>query len=132
MANADGFIQALPDGYDTLLEERGSNLSGGQLQRLAIARAVLGNPAVLLLDEATSSLDAEAEAAVQLGLKQAMADRTVLVIAHRLATVQEADQIVVLEQGRIVDSGTHDALMQRGGRYRELCKRQFIRDLQNS
>ena len=132
LANADGFIQALPDGYDTLLEERGSNLSGGQLQRIAIARAVLGDPALLLLDEATSALDAEAEAAVQLGLKQAMADRTVLVIAHRLATVQEADQIVVLEQGRIVDSGTHDALMQRGGRYRELCERQFIRDLQNS
>ena len=131
LANADGFIQALPDGYNTLLEERGSNLSGGQLQRIAIARAVLGDPAVLLLDEATSALDAEAEAAVQLGLKRAMADRTVLVIAHRLATVQEADQIVVLEQGRIVDSGTHDALMQRGGRYRELCERQFIRDLQN-
>ena len=84
-----------------------------------------------MLDEATSALDAEAEAAVQLGLRQAMAGRTVLVIAHRLATVQEADQIVVLEQGRIVDSGTHDGLMQRGGRYRELCERQFIRDLQN-
>ena len=96
-----------------------------------LARAVLGNPALLLLDEATSALDAEAEAAVQLGLRQAMAGRTVLVIAHRLATVQEADQIVVLEQGRIVDSGTHDGLMQRGGRYRELCERQFIRDLQN-
>ena len=132
LANADAFIRALPDGYNTQLEERGSNLSGGQLQRIAIARAVLGDPAVLLLDEATSALDAEAEAAVQLGLKQAMADRTVLVIAHRLATVQEADQIVVLEQGRIVDRGTHDALMQRGGRYRELCERQFIRDLQNS
>ena len=130
LANADAFIRALPDGYNTQLEERGSNLSGGQLQRIAIARAVLGDPAVLLLDEATSALDAEAEAAVQLGLKQAMADRTVLVIAHRLATVQEADQIVVLEQGRIVDRGTHDVLMQRGGRYRELCERQFIRDLQ--
>ena len=132
LANADPFIQALPDGYDTQLEERGTNLSGGQLQRIAIARAVLGDPAVLLLDEATSALDAEAESAVQLGLKQAMAGRTVLVIAHRLATVQEADQIVVLEKGRIVDRGTHDALMQRGGRYRELCERQFIRDLQNS
>ena len=132
LANADDFIQALPDGYNTQLEERGSNLSGGQLQRIAIARAVLGDPAVLLLDEATSALDAEAEAAVQLGLKRAMAERTVLVIAHRLATVQEADQIVVLEQGRIVDRGTHDVLMQRGGRYRELCERQFIRDLQKS
>ena len=131
LANADDFIRALPHGYGTQLEERGSNVSGGQLQRIAIARAVLGNPSLLLLDEATSALDAEAEAAVQLGLKQAMAGRTVLVIAHRLATVQEADQIVVLEQGRVVDRGTHDALMQRGGRYRDLCERQFIRDLQN-
>ena len=131
LANADEFIQSLPNGYETLLEERGSNVSGGQLQRIAIARAVLGNPALLLLDEATSALDAEAEAAVQLGLKQAMSGRTVLVIAHRLATVQEADQIVVLEKGTIVDRGSHDALMQRGGRYRELCERQFIRDLQN-
>ena len=131
LANADGFIESLPHGYETLLEERGSNVSGGQLQRIAIARAVLGNPALLLLDEATSALDAEAEAAVQVGLKQAMSGRTVLVIAHRLATVQEADQIVVLEKGSIVDRGSHDALMQRGGRYRELCERQFIRDLQN-
>ncbi|MBL6801651.1 MAG: ABC transporter ATP-binding protein [Cyanobacteria bacterium] len=131
LANADGFIRALPEGYSTQLEERGTNLSGGQLQRIAIARAVLGNPAVLLLDEATSALDAEAEAAVQLGLKRAMKGRTVLVIAHRLATVQEADQIVVLERGRIVDRGNHDELMQRGGRYRDLCERQFIRDLQN-
>ena len=131
LANADGFIQSLPLGFDSLLEERGSNVSGGQLQRIAIARAVLGNPALLLLDEATSALDAEAEAAVQLGLRQAMSGRTVLVIAHRLATVQEADQIVVLDKGAIVDRGSHDALMQRGGRYRELCERQFIRDLQN-
>ena len=131
LANADEFIRAMPDGYQSLLEERGSNVSGGQLQRIAIARAVLGNPALLLLDEATSALDAEAEAAVQLGLRQAMAGRTVLVIAHRLATVQEADQIVVLEQGAIVDRGTHDELMRRGGRYRDLCERQFIRDLQN-
>ena len=131
LANADDFIRALPHGYATQLEERGSNVSGGQLQRIAIARAVLGNPSLLLLDEATSALDAEAEAAVQLGLKQAMAGRTVLVIAHRLATVQEADQIVVLDQGRVVDLGTHDALMQRGGHYRDLCEQQFIRDLQN-
>lgn len=132
LANAHEFIIRLPDGYNTRLEERGTNISGGQLQRVAIARAVLGNPAVLLLDEATSALDAEAEAAVQVGLKQAMNGRTVLVIAHRLATVQEADSIVVLERGRITEQGNHDSLMQRGGRYRELCERQFIRDLQNA
>ena len=127
LANAAGFIEALPGGYDSRLEERGSNLSGGQLQRLAIARAVLGNPAVLLLDEATSALDAEAEEAVQRGLEQAMAGRSVLVIAHRLATVQEADRILVLDGGRIVEEGDHNALMARGGRYRELCERQLIR-----
>ncbi len=127
LANAADFIERLSGGYDSRLEERGSNFSGGQLQRLAIARAVLGNPAVMLLDEATSALDAEAEEAVQQGLQQAMAGRTVLVIAHRLATVQEADLIVVLDGGRIVQQGSHDALMASGGRYRELCERQFIR-----
>ena len=126
LANADGFIEALADGYESRLEERGRNLSGGQLQRLAIARAVLGNPAVLLLDEATSALDAEAEEAVQRGLEQAMAGRTVLVIAHRLATVQRADRIVVLENGRIVEQGSHNQLLASGGRYRDLCRRQFI------
>ena len=126
LANAAAFIEALPQGYDSRIEERGSNFSGGQLQRLAIARAVLGNPAVLLLDEATSALDAEAEEAVQRGLEQAMAGRTVLVIAHRLSTVQEADRILVLEAGRIVEQGSHRQLMARGGRYRDLCERQFI------
>ncbi len=127
LANAADFIENLPGGYDSRIEERGSNFSGGQLQRLAIARAVLGNPAVMLLDEATSALDAEAEEAVQQGLQQAMEGRTVLVIAHRLATVQEADLIVVLDGGRIVQQGSHDELMASGGRYRELCERQFIR-----
>ena len=126
LANAAAFIEALPQGYDSRIEERGSNFSGGQLQRLAIARAVLGNPAILLLDEATSALDAEAEEAVQRGLEQAMAGRTVLVIAHRLATVQQADRILVLDGGRIVEQGSHRQLMARGGRYRDLCERQFI------
>ncbi|MEB3242292.1 MAG: ABC transporter ATP-binding protein [Cyanobacteriota bacterium] len=127
LANASRFIEALPAGYDSRVEERGGNFSGGQLQRLAIARAVLGNPAVLLLDEATSALDAEAEEAVQQGLEQAMRGRTVVVIAHRLATVQGADRILVLEAGRIVEEGSHAVLMGRGGRYRDLCQRQLIR-----
>ena len=127
LANASGFIEALPDGYGSRVEERGANFSGGQLQRLAIARAVLGNPAVLLLDEATSALDAEAEEAVQQGLQQAMRGRTVVVIAHRLSTVQGADRILVLEAGRIVEQGSHAVLMGRGGRYRDLCQRQLIR-----
>ena len=128
LANAHDFIINLPEGYATHLEERGTNVSGGQLQRIAIARAVLGDPAVMLLDEATSALDAEAEAAVQVGLRQAMRGRTVLVIAHRLATVQEADRIVVLEKGSIIEQGTHDALMKQYGRYRELCQKQMIRE----
>ena len=127
LANAADFIEALPGGYNARVEERGSNFSGGQLQRLAIARAMLGNPAVLLLDEATSALDAEAEAAVQRGLDQAMEGRTVLVIAHRLSTVQEADRILFLERGRIVEQGSHDELMRAGGRYSALCNRQLIR-----
>jgi ATP-binding cassette subfamily B protein len=126
LANASGFIDALPDGYAHRVEERGANFSGGQLQRLAIARAVLGDPAVLLLDEATSALDAEAEEAVQQGLRQAMHGRTVVVIAHRLSTVQGADRILVLEAGQIVEQGSHADLMARGGRYRDLCQRQLI------
>ena len=126
VANADGFIEALPGGYGARLEERGGNLSGGQLQRLAIARAVLGDPSVLLLDEATSALDAESEDAVQRGLEQAMAGRTVLVIAHRLATVQGADRILVLEAGRVLEEGTHRDLLALGGRYNDLCQRQLI------
>ena len=127
LANASGFIEALPLGYSARVEERGCNFSGGQLQRLAIARAVLGNPAVMLLDEATSALDAEAEAAVQQGLEQAMAGRTVFLIAHRLSTVQEADRILFLERGRIIEQGSHDELIRSGGRYSALCSRQIIR-----
>ena len=125
LANAEAFILAM-GGYGARIEERATNLSGGQRQRLAIARAVVGNPAVLLLDEATSALDAETEAAVQQGLRRAMAGRTVLVIAHRLATVQGADQILVLEHGVIVEQGSHQQLLSRAGRYEDLCRQQLI------
>ena len=127
IANADVFINELPEGYYTRLQERGGNLSGGQLQRIAIARALIGNPSVLLLDEATSALDAEAEEAVQIGLKQAMLNRTVIIIAHRLSTVQEANKIVLLENGAISEVGSHDQLIQNNGRYADICKKQFIR-----
>jgi len=128
LANAEGFILAM-GGYGARIQESTSNLSGGQRQRLAIARAVLGDPALLLLDEATSALDAETEAAVQKGLKRAMAGRTVLVIAHRLATVQKADQILVLEQGMILEQGSHRQLLAQGGRYKDLCRHQLISHL---
>ncbi len=128
-ANAHEFIMKMPNDYNTHIEERGSNLSGGQLQRISIARAVLGNPSILLLDEATSALDAEAERSVQMGLNQAMLNRTVLIIAHRLSTTQEADKIILLDNGHISDIGKHDELMKKTGKYRELCEKQFIRDL---
>ncbi|HET9207288.1 MAG TPA: ABC transporter transmembrane domain-containing protein [Burkholderiaceae bacterium] len=124
-AFAHDFIGALPEGYDSFLGERGVRLSGGQRQRIAIARAMLKNPPLLLLDEATSALDAESERVVQAALEAAMRDRTTLVIAHRLATVQRADRIVVLDQGRIVDTGTHAELVTRGGLYARLAAMQF-------
>lgn len=124
-AFAHEFISALPDGYNTFLGERGLRLSGGQRQRIAIARAMLKNPPLLLLDEATSALDAESERMVQAALESAMRDRTTLVIAHRLATVQKADLIVVLDHGRIVEQGTHSELVTHGGVYAGLAALQF-------
>jgi ATP-binding cassette, subfamily B, bacterial len=124
-AFAHEFISALPEGYDTFLGERGVRLSGGQRQRVAIARAMLKNPPLLLLDEATSALDAESERMVQAALESAMRGRTTLVIAHRLATVQKADLIVVLDQGRLVEQGTHAELVARGGVYAGLAALQF-------
>jgi ATP-binding cassette, subfamily B, bacterial len=124
-AGADPFLRALPEGYATPIGERGTTLSGGQRQRLALARAVLKDAPVLLLDEATSALDAETETAVQEALKQLTADRTTLVIAHRLATVLAADRILVLDAGRIVDEGTHAELVRRGGLYGRLAELQF-------
>ncbi len=124
-AFADEFIGALPQGYDTFLGERGVRVSGGQRQRIAIARAMLKNPPLLLLDEATSALDAESERMVQAALESAMRGRTTLVIAHRLATVQKADLIVVLDHGRLVEQGTHSELVARGGVYAGLAALQF-------
>jgi subfamily B ATP-binding cassette protein MsbA len=124
-ANAASFIESFPLGYDTQIGERGVKLSGGQKQRISIARAILKNPRIIILDEATASLDTEAEHRIQEALARLLQNRTCLVIAHRLSTVQQADCIHVLERGRIVESGTHRELLQRGGRYSQLYEMQF-------
>lgn len=125
IANADQFIRQFSQGYQTWVGERGANLSGGQRQRIAIARAVLLNPRILILDEATSALDSESEALVQQALERLMQNRTVFIIAHRLATVRRADRILVLEQGQIVESGTHSELLAQGDRYARFYAQQF-------
>ena len=124
-AHAHGFISALPQGYESFLGERGVRLSGGQKQRISIARAILKNPPILLLDEATSALDAESEREVQLALDAVLPGRTSLTIAHRLSTVMRADQIIVLEDGAVIEQGTHEALLMQGGLYARLAKLQF-------
>ena len=124
IAYVDEFVSRFPDGFDTIVGERGVKLSGGQRQRVAIARAILADPRILILDEATSSLDSESEQLIQEGLRRLRAGRTTFVIAHRLSTITSADQILVLEQGAIVERGTHHELLALGGRYRELYERQ--------
>jgi ATP-binding cassette subfamily B protein len=125
-AFAHEFITALPEGYASFLGERGVRLSGGQRQRIAIARAILKNPPLLLLDEATSALDAESERMVQAALESAMSGRTTLVVAHRLATVQRANRIIVMDHGRIVEQGTHETLVAANGIYARLAALQFM------
>ncbi len=124
-AHAHDFILEKHSGYDTVIGERGAQLSGGQRQRIAIARAILRNAPILVLDEATSALDTESERAVQAALDELMQGKTTICIAHRLSTVQNADQIVVLSEGRIVEQGTHGELLARGGTYKHLYDLQF-------
>jgi len=120
VANAHEFIMAMEEGYETNIGDRGAKLSGGQRQRLSIARAILRNPPILILDEATSALDSESERLVQDALSKVMKDRTSIVIAHRLSTIKFADEIIVVEKGKIVENGNHEQLIQKGGLYKRL------------
>ncbi|REJ26622.1 ABC transporter ATP-binding protein, partial [Caldibacillus debilis] len=124
-AQAHDFIMELPDGYDTVLGERGLGLSGGQKQRIAIARAICMNPSILILDDATSAVDMETEFAIQKALREVMKGRTTFIIAHRISSLKHADEILVLENGRIVERGTHEFLLQNGGLYRRIYDIQY-------
>jgi ATP-binding cassette subfamily B protein len=128
LAQAHEFIEALPQGYDTQLGERGTNLSGGQRQRLAIARAIVTNPRVLILDDATAAVDSETEDLIRRGMRLTLGGRTILIIAHRISTVKTADLVIVVEQGRVTQMGTHNELMQQDGHYREIAAAQLSRD----
>jgi len=125
VANIHEFIWALPEGYDTIVGERGYRLSGGEKQRIALARVILKNPRILVLDEATSSLDSESEALIQDALGRVLAQRTSIVIAHRLSTILAADLILVIDRGKIVEQGTHASLLAQGGLYANLYQTQF-------
>jgi ABC-type multidrug transport system fused ATPase/permease subunit len=125
-ANADGFVRELPNDLDTVVGERGVKLSGGERQRLSIARALLKNPPILLLDEATASVDSETERLIQEALDRLMENRTAFVIAHRLSTIRNADRIHVLDRGKVIESGTHDELLAKSGKYAILSKQSFL------
>jgi ATP-binding cassette, subfamily B, bacterial len=127
-AHLHEFVETLPDGYDTLVGERGHRLSGGEKQRLALARVILKDPRILILDEATSNLDTLSEQLIQAALRPLFAGRTSLVIAHRLSTILAADRILVLDRGRLVEQGRHADLVERGGLYASLYQRQFLSD----
>ena len=131
-ANAHDFIMELPDGYNTILGDRGVNISGGQRQRIAIARAILKDPRILVLDEATSALDTESERVVQEALNRLMVGRTSIIIAHRLSTIKNADRILVLDKGKLVEDGTHEELMKKNGLYAHLYQIQYRSDKEES